>query len=154
MRKSVSRHTRQKDVMLQGLRECEGFVSAQDLHRRLSDGGLNIGLATVYRQLRSLEEVGSVDTIRLNGQQMFRICEDNGHHHHLICERCGRTVEIEPPDEQWLRHIASDHGFTMTSHTLEVFGLCPDCQRRDDADHAGADTQVQTAAQAGAQTVA
>ncbi len=129
MGKTVARHTRQKDAMLQGLRQIEGFVSAQELHRRLAEQGLDIGLATVYRQLRSLETTGAVDTIRLNGQQMFRICEDNGHHHHLICEHCGRTVEIEPPDEQWLRSVAQAHHFTMTSHTLEVFGLCPQCQQ-------------------------
>lgn len=130
MSKAVARHTKQKDLILQGLRGCAGFVSAQGLHRRLSEHDLDIGLATVYRQLHTLEEAGSVDTIRLGGQQMFRICEDNSHHHHLICEQCGKTVEIEPPDEDWLRHIAHEQGFTMTSHTLEVFGLCADCQKQ------------------------
>jgi Fur family ferric uptake transcriptional regulator len=39
-------------------------------------------------------------------------------------------VEIEPPDEDWLRKIAKAHGFTMSSHTVEVFGLCAECQRK------------------------
>ena len=68
-------------------------------------------------------------SIRLNGQQMFRICNDNEHHHHLVCERCGRTVEIEPPDEDWVHTIAQHYGYTMHTHTVEVFGLCPQCQR-------------------------
>jgi Fur family ferric uptake transcriptional regulator len=47
----------------------------------------------------------------------------------LVCTNCGKTIEIEPPDEQWVRRIAKRHGFTVSSHTVEVFGLCPDCQQ-------------------------
>lgn len=126
----VARHTRQKDALLQQLRGCEGFVSAQELHRRLTDSGASVGLATVYRQLNSLAESGVVDTVRLDGQQMFRICDDDSHHHHLICSGCGKTIEIEPPDMEWMRQIARSHGFKINSHTLEIFGLCSDCQHK------------------------
>lgn len=126
---TLTRHTRQKDAVLQRLRGNEDFVSAQDLHRQLTDAGSMIGLATVYRRLNALAEAGSADTIRLKGQQMFRICNDNEHHHHLVCERCGRTVEIEPPDEDWVRDIAQQFGYTVHTHTVEVFGLCPQCQQ-------------------------
>ena len=125
----ITRHTRQKDAVLQRLRTTEDFVSAQELHRQLADHGSTIGLATVYRRLNALAQVGVADTIRLNGQQMFRICEDHQHHHHLVCQRCGRTVEIDPPDEQWVHSVAQQYGYTMTSHMVEVFGLCPQCQR-------------------------
>lgn len=124
----VQRQTRQKDAIREALRENDEFISAQDLHRRLEEHGTHIGLATVYRQLNALADAGLADTIRLDGQQLFRLCGDDGHHHHLVCVRCGRTVEIEPPSESWLRGIADAHGFTVESHTLEVFGLCPDCR--------------------------
>lgn len=130
VRKPVVRHTKQKDTVLQALRGCEDFISAQELHRQLTEQGEHIGLATVYRQLNTLAANGKADTIRLNEQQMFRICDDNGHHHHLVCEQCGKTVEIEPPDERWLRRVAQEHGYTVNSHTLEVFGLCPECQQQ------------------------
>jgi len=45
-----------------------------------------------------------------------------------VCRKCGKTIEIDPPSESWLRKVADGHGFTVESHTLEVFGLCPDCQ--------------------------
>jgi Fur family ferric uptake transcriptional regulator len=128
VKKPAERHTKQKDAVLQALRGCEDFVSAQDLHRQLAEQGEHIGLATVYRQLNGLAAKGRADTIRLNEQQMFRICDESGHHHHLVCEQCGRTVEIDPPDENWLRKVAQEHGYTVISHTVEVFGLCPDCQ--------------------------
>ncbi|WEV41474.1 transcriptional repressor [Bifidobacterium sp. ESL0682] len=123
-----SQHTWQKDAVLKALSGCDDFISAQDLYRILSENGQGIGLSTVYRQLNALADDGRADTIHLNDQQMFRICDDGEHHHHLVCENCGKTVEIEPPEE-WVRKVAVEHGFTVSSHTLEVFGLCPDCQR-------------------------
>lgn len=127
------RNTRQKDVIRESLTHTDGFVSAQRLHERLEDEGEHISLATVYRQLNAMEERGLVDTVRMNGQQLFRLCSDDRHHHHLVCVSCGKTVEIDPPSEAWLRNVADTYGFTIESHTLEVFGLCADCRRKGDA---------------------
>lgn len=127
------RNTRQKDVIRESLAHTDGFVSAQRLHERLEDDGEHISLATVYRQLNAMEEQGLVDTVRMNGQQLFRLCSDDRHHHHLVCVSCGKTVEIDPPSEAWLRNVADTYGFTIESHTLEVFGLCADCRRKGDA---------------------
>ncbi|MFP1719301.1 Fur family transcriptional regulator [Gardnerella sp. Marseille-Q9185] len=128
----VRRHTRQKEIVLSYLRESRNFVSAQDLHRILAKDGEIIGLATVYRQLNALTQSGEVDTVRFNGQQLFRICDENTHHHHLVCERCGKTVDIEPPDDEgWIHNVAESHGYTVVDHTLEVFGLCKNCRNED-----------------------
>ena len=54
-----------------------------------------------------------------------------GHHHHLVCTNCGKTVEIESPSESWLKGISDKYGFTIERHTLEVFGLCEDCRKAD-----------------------
>lgn len=126
----VRRHTKQKETLLGFLRQSRNFVSAQDLHRFLTDNGEIIGLATVYRQLNTLAQSGEVDTVRFNGQQLFRICDENTHHHHLVCEHCGKTVDIEPPDDEgWIHKIADSYGYTVIDHTLEVFGLCPECRK-------------------------
>ena len=128
MAEHIERQTKQKNAIRAQLAACDDFISAQDLHRRLKDLGSRIGLATVYRQLNALAEAGAVDTIRLDGQQLFRLCGDDVHHHHMVCTKCGRTVEIESPGESWLRGLASKHGFVIASHTIEVFGLCSNCQ--------------------------
>ena len=78
----IERQTKQKDAIRAALADCEEFISAQDLHRRLEDEGSKIGLATVYRQLNALADTGAADTIRLAGPQLFRLCGDDGHHHH------------------------------------------------------------------------
>lgn len=127
------RNTRQKDAIRAALTSCSEFISAQELHRKLEDAGEKVGLATVYRQLNALADAGEADTVRLDGQQLFRLCGDDGHHHHLVCRQCGKTIEIESPSESWLRGVAERHGFTLERHTLEVFGLCSDCRAPEQA---------------------
>lgn len=125
----MARNTHQKDTIREALRERSAFISAQQLHQRLEERGERIALATVYRQLNALADSGQVDTVRMGGEQLYRYCGADGHHHHLICTSCGRTVAIDPPSESWLRSVTAEHGFTLQSHTLEVFGLCPECQK-------------------------
>lgn len=129
-----SRHTEQKDAITEALREADDFISASDLYAQLRAQHRTVGLATVYRQLNSLAESGSADTISMGGRQLYRLCvETPKHHHHLVCEGCGKTVEIEPPDGDWMRAIAAENGFTISRHVLEVFGLCSDCQKKKKA---------------------
>lgn len=122
------RNTVQKESVRAALEEATGFISAGDLHQRLNAEGNPVGLATVYRQLNALAESGHADTIPLPGGQLFRACEPGAHHHHLVCETCGTAVDIDPPDEGWIRAAAERHGFSVTRHILEVFGRCSECQ--------------------------
>jgi Fur family ferric uptake transcriptional regulator len=117
----------QKEAVRGALEATPGFVSAQDLHQQLSAAGTRIGLATVYRQLGALAANGEADTIPVASGLLYRACEPGSHHHHLICENCGKAVEIDLPSEEWIRAAASEHGYTITRHVMEIFGLCPDC---------------------------
>ena len=62
-----------------------------------------------------------------DGEAVYRRCCGT-HHHHLVCRACGATVEVEGPTvERWADAVAGEHGFADVSHTLEIFGTCPDC---------------------------
>jgi Fur family ferric uptake transcriptional regulator len=113
------------------LAETDEFRSAQDLHDLLRRRGDSVGLTTVYRTLQALAEAGEVDVLRTDdGEAVYRRCS-TGHHHHLVCRGCGRTVEVAGPTvERWADQVAAEHGFTEVSHTLEIFGTCADCARR------------------------
>ncbi|MEY2816203.1 MAG: hypothetical protein RJA78_779 [Actinomycetota bacterium] len=127
--KSPSRRkTWQKEAVLQALATSKGFVSAQQLHKQITDGGTVIGLATVYRTLNALVKDGLADSlVNTTGESLFRDCSKD-HHHHLICNICGIAVEIEADEaEAWASKIASEHGFTDVSHTIEIFGVCGKC---------------------------
>jgi Fur family ferric uptake transcriptional regulator len=124
------RQTRQKDAVLHALGQAQGFVSAQQLHRQLTQHGSVIGLATVYRTLNSLVADGLADSLVNAGESLFRDCSKD-HHHHLICNGCGIAVEIEAEQaEAWATKVAKDHGFTQVTHTIDIFGLCKACSNK------------------------
>lgn len=125
------RSTRQRAAVRDALAVEPGFVSAQDLHRKLRDAGEKIGLATVYRALAQLVDAGEADTMLGPDGERYRACGTAQHHHHLVCRGCGRTVEVEAPEvEAWAALVAAEHGFTAITHELEVFGLCAGCAGR------------------------
>lgn len=124
----AKRNTWQREAVREALSSTEGFVSAQGLHLSLHKSGSPIGLATVYRALADLAAEGDADTLQSpEGESLYRACT-SGHHHHLICRKCGLTVEIEAdPVEAWARAAAAANGFTDAQHVVDVFGLCPAC---------------------------
>ena len=115
--------------MAEALGTIEGFTSAQSLHEVLRQQGQSVGLTTVYRHLQALADAGEVDLLRTaEGESVYRRCDQSDHHHHLVCRRCGATVEVTGRAvETWAASIAKAHGFSDISHTVEVFGLCPTC---------------------------
>ena len=125
------RQTRQRSAIAAALADCDEFMSAQQLHELLRREGHRVGLTTVYRSLQALADAGEVDLLVADdGETMYRRCSSD-HHHHLVCRDCGRTIEIAGPAvESWADTIAAQHGFTDISHTLELFGRCPDCSVR------------------------
>jgi Fur family ferric uptake transcriptional regulator len=120
------RETRQKRALAVALRESGAFRSAQDLFAELRARGQNVGLTTVYNQLRALSESGEVDTVRTaDGETLYRRCATGHHHHHL---GCGTAVEIEGPEvERWADGVATRHGFVDIAHTVEIVGTCAAC---------------------------
>jgi Fur family ferric uptake transcriptional regulator len=119
------RSTKQRAAVVELLKEVDDFRSAQELHDELRKRGDGIGLTTVYRTLQSLSEAGEIDVLRTDtGEAIYRRCSSH-HHHHLVCRVCGSTVEVEGPAvERWAEKIASEHGFSDISHTVEIVGTC------------------------------
>lgn len=122
------RTTRQRSAIRALLNHTSEFKTAQQLHEMLRRDGETIGMATVYRALQAMAESGEVDMLRTaEGEATYRQCS-TGHHHHLVCRRCGMTVEIAAEQvEAWAETVAQRHGFTQVDHSLELFGLCSGC---------------------------
>ena len=123
------RSTRQRAAVATVLDSLEEFRTAQEIHAQLRAAGEAVGLTTVYRTLQAMADSEEVDVLRTaDGETAYRRCS-KGHHHHLVCRQCGRTVEVEGPAvERWADKVAAEHGFTDVSHTLEIFGLCGECR--------------------------
>jgi Fur family ferric uptake transcriptional regulator len=124
------RSTRQRAAISALLDNRDEFRSAQELHDELRRRGDGIGLTTVYRTLQSMAAAGLLDTLRTDtGESLYRRCSEH-HHHHLVCRACGTTVEVQGGQvEKWTAEIASAHGFSDVSHTIEIFGLCAECAK-------------------------
>jgi Fur family ferric uptake transcriptional regulator len=112
------RRTRQRAAVEDLLAGIDDFRTAQQIHALLQRTGAKVGLT----------EAGQVDVLLGDdGEARYRACS-SGHHHHLVCRQCGRTVEVTAsPVERWARQTANRHGFTEVSHTVEIIGLCDTC---------------------------
>ena len=126
---ALARPTRQRRAVVAALASVDDFRSAQEIHELIGRRGDSVGLATVYRTLQLLAENAEVDVLRTgDGEAIYRRCSET-HHHHLVCRRCGATVEVAGPTvEKWTTAIAAEHGFSEVSHSLELFGTCRDCR--------------------------
>ncbi len=128
LREAGLRPTRQRLSVLEFLRDRPDAVTAQDLHAELRRGGQSIGLTTVYRTLTALADAGLLDVFTREGEQAFRRCGVT-HHHHLVCETCNRVEELSADEvEAWVHQAADRHGFEVTGHRADVFGICSDCR--------------------------
>jgi Fur family transcriptional regulator, ferric uptake regulator len=122
------RRTRQRTAVDGILGGRDDFRTAQEIHDDLRRLGERVGLTTVYRTLRAMTEAGELDALRTaEGETAYRRCS-TGHHHHLVCRSCGRTVEVSGPAvETWANAVAEQHNFRDVSHDLEIFGTCNNC---------------------------
>ena len=91
----MQRMTRQRIAVTELMKGLEDFRSAQQLHDALRERGESVGLATVYRTLQALADQGVVDVLRIDDENVYRMCARDEHHHHLVCRVCGTTVELE-----------------------------------------------------------
>jgi Fur family ferric uptake transcriptional regulator len=126
---TTSRATKQRAAITAALDHAQNFQSAQELFEALRLKGHKIGLTTVYRNLQSMVARGDVDVLRReDGEAIYRRCETDEHHHHLVCRNCGVSVELENEKiEGWADAISRRHGFSDVTHDLELFGTCGGC---------------------------
>ena len=119
-------------VKILNILECseQHHLSAEGVYRQLLKQGDEIGLATVYRVLTQFEDAGLV--IRHNfegGSSVFEVAHAD-HHDHIVCIRCGRVEEFQDEViEQRQKDIARRLSYTLTNHQLNLYGLCPGCQK-------------------------
>lgn len=127
---TLRRETRQKQEVRTALSDSDDFISAQELYARLRSSGSRIGLATVYRNLNEMVRSEEADSFfAAGGEQRFRTCSRE-HHHHLICTECGKATEIQAPLEEWVDSTAREHGYVQVRHVVDLFGVCRDCAER------------------------
>jgi Fur family ferric uptake transcriptional regulator len=105
-------------------------LSAENVYKALLDMGDDVGLATVYRVLTQFEIAGLVSRHNFEGGHSVFELSQREHHDHLVCIKCGRVEEFfDELIEQRQQLITEQAQFKMTSHALNIYGLCLYCQR-------------------------
>ena len=129
---AMQRKTRQRDAIMAIMADETDFRSAQQIHAALVTAGQTVGLATVYRNLQTLTEGGELDSLRSEeGETLYRRCAARRHHLHLVCRKCGYTVDIQDDKlEQWIAEISRRYQFSDIEHMADVFGLCANCTKQ------------------------
>lgn len=100
-------------------------LTAEDVYKKLIENNDEIGLATVYRVLTQFESAGLVTRHNFEGNQaVFELAgEEDEHHDHMVCIKTGRVVEFyDDVIEERQKEIARKHGFTITDHSLVLYG--------------------------------
>jgi Fur family ferric uptake transcriptional regulator len=111
-------------VELLGRQDC--CLSAQEIHDGLRSGGARVGIASVYRALEGMDELGLVQRVDLgDGIARFEPAHEEAHHHHLVCDDCGKVEPFEDPAlESAIERVAGGRGYAVAAHHLVLRGAC------------------------------
>lgn len=122
--------TAQRDDISQVFFESNRHISVEELCNEVRHINPRVGYATVYRTLKLLKECGlAAERHFADGQARFEKVEEERHHDHLICERCGRIIEFMHPEIEALQEeMAHRFSFVATSHKMEIYGICRECR--------------------------
>ena len=103
--------------------------TVDDIHSALNNSGDDIAIATIYRVLAQFEKAGIIIRHSFEDDRAVFELNDGDHHDHLVCTQCGKVVEfVDDTIEERQQRVAQQAGFTIIDHSLNIFGICPDCQ--------------------------
>lgn len=120
--------SRQREAILKVLKNTSSHPSAEWIYEQVKKEIPNVGLATIYRNLRLLRESGDViemHPLHVTAHYDIRTLD----HYHFYCDRCGKVIDIDEPVDVSLEiRIAEKTGLQINHHNLVFSGLCLDCQ--------------------------
>jgi Fur family ferric uptake transcriptional regulator len=131
LRKAGLKVTLPRVKIMQILESAESrHMSAEDVYKALRDADDDVGLATVYRVLTQFEAAGLVTRHHFEGGHSVFEMTPEDHHDHIVCTKCGRVEEFyDEVIEKQQRAQAAKFNFTISDHSLYIYGLCANCQK-------------------------
>jgi Fur family ferric uptake transcriptional regulator len=124
---------RRRVVEVLGQQDC--CLSAQEIHDAVRAQGRRVGIASVYRALEGMDELGLVQRVDLgDGVARFEPAHSGGdHHHHLVCDDCGKVEPFEDASlESAIERVAEGRGYSVAAHDVVLRGACEDCRHDRD----------------------
>lgn len=130
IREKGLRHTSQRDVILNAFLASGEHCTIDDLYNAISVNHPEIGYATVHRNMNLLCEAGLAEEIKIGRQKTrYEMKIGREHHDHLICEKCGKLIEVHDDKIEELQiKLAEANDFIPRRHKLEIYGICSSCK--------------------------
>jgi Fur family ferric uptake transcriptional regulator len=128
--RSGYRSSAPRSAVVDTLAELGCSVTAREIADRVEQRGRAVGLASVYRTLELLEEMGLVQRVDLGeGVARYEPADRSGeHHHHLVCDHCGNVTAFEDADlERVIERLSRRVKFAIDAHDVTLRGECPAC---------------------------
>lgn len=133
LKKNALKFTIQREVILETLYNSDEHLTPESLHHLMQENfpDLKTGIATVYRTLSLLEDSNMVTSLSFGAQGKKYELGAKHHHDHLICTECGIITEfVDELIEERQHKIAEELGFNMQDHSMQIYGICKNCQTK------------------------
>ena len=124
------RLTPQRLMVVKAVEEADSHISAEEIYLQVRAIYPHMNISTVYRTLELLGELGLVTETDMGDGRVRYHGIGKGHHHHLVCQKCGATIDVEESilNSLW-DEIGKRYGFEVNMKHLAFFGLCSRCRR-------------------------
>ena len=124
------RMTPQRMMILDAIEDSDQHISAEEIHAQVVARYPNVNISTVYRTLELLKKLALVTETDLGGGRFRYHPADKGHHHHLVCQECGATIDLDESELFPLKEsLLRQHKFIADLHHLAIMGRCVKCQK-------------------------
>ncbi len=122
------RMTPQRMMILEAIKGASGHISAEDIYQEVCKRYPGINISTVYRTLELLKEMGLVTETDMGDGRVRFHSAGHEHHHHLVCSRCGKVIDMDESMMSPLTDMLSEkYGFRADLKHLAIFGHCKTC---------------------------
>lgn len=131
MNKTTSfKNTKKRQKILDIIKNSSVPITAEEIFFKIKDEKIN--LSTIYRTLITLEECGFIEKNLSSDKRNYYCIKNNVHSHYLICSNCKKMVKLDIcPLNEICDEISHDTGFIITSHLLEIRGICSQCSKKE-----------------------
>jgi len=122
------RLTPQRMMVLSAIENSDNHISAEEIYAQIVVKYPNVNISTVYRTLELLKRLGLVTETDLGGGRVRYHSAEKGHHHHLVCEKCGTIIDIDESTLARLQDVLLHrYNFSARLSHLAIFGRCVNC---------------------------
>ena len=124
------RLTPQRVMILSAIENSDNHISAEEIYAQVVAKYPNVNISTVYRTLELLKRLGLVTETNLGGGRVRYHPGEKGHHHHLVCQKCGAIIDVDESTLARLEDVLLHrYDFKASMRHVAIFGLCGNCRK-------------------------